>query len=653
VTVEDGVIVQLEGDPQNCATCGTLCQKGLSYQKWAYSNERLRHPLLKINKHGQEKWERVSWSDALSIICDRFSLLKQLYGPESILYYLYSGSTGLLETLPLAFWNQFGGYSSTYGSLCWGAGLAADQLTFGDNRHSVPWDLVNAKLIVIWGKNPARTNIHQMWQVIEAKERGAKIVVIDSRRTETAEVSDVFIQPEPGTDGALALGIANVLIEQNQIDHDFIQNHVLGFSEYKIMASEYSIERVCEITKISKEDFSRLADLIGITRPMSLIFGYGPQRFSNGGQTVRAVSMLPALTGDIGKPGGGWFFANLQSFLPKGPVLPPAPAGVRNKIHISQIGSALKYLDNPPIKAAWIHSSNPVICNPDSHLLMDGLKNLDFMVVMDHFMTDTAAMADMVLPAKTIFEHMDIVSCYWHPYIQLRDVCIEPYYESRSEIEVFKSLTDMMGYDSSYFPVDMEIYLNNLLHKNNVGCTIDDLRKQPVIPKWVQTIAWEDEDFSTPSGKIEFYSENASILWDVDPLPRYHPPLESESITPNLFRQYPLRLMTALPKQRIHSQFRNIEFAATIDPFPRIEIHPTDAAARLISPGDEVEIYNQMGAIQAKADVTNRIKVGCVNIDKGWWIADKASVNVLSRERLTDIGYGTAFHDCLVNVRLL
>ena len=299
VQVEDGRITGYTAQPANRATPEGMCLKGQSYIERVYAGDRILYPL---KKETSGTFKRISWPEALREIAGKMMIYKKQYGPLSIFFYSSSGSSGIVNDFSLAFWQLFGGATISYGNLCWPAGLEATRLTLGDNRHNVPWDLENARLILMWGKNAAETNVHEMVFIRKAQDQGAKLVVIDPRRTLTAEKADLLIQPRPGTDGTLALGIARYLIENDLVDHEFIQKNVKGYEAFKASLTPYTPDHVSRLTGIPVNYVMKLAGMIGEIRPMTLFPGYGMQRYTNGGQTIRCLLSLSVITGNIGKP---------------------------------------------------------------------------------------------------------------------------------------------------------------------------------------------------------------------------------------------------------------------------------------------------------------------------------------------------------------
>lgn len=569
----------------------------------------------------------------------------------------------MLNRVGIDFWRRYGGCTTTYGDLCWPAGLEATRLTLGENKHSAAWDIANARLIVLWGKNAAETNIHQMKFVDEALARGAKLVVIDPRRTQTAERADLLIQPRPGSDGALALAVANLLIGRDHIDRDFIARNVRGFEAFAAMAEVAHPGWAAEITDVPVSQIERLADWVGSIAPVTISAGFGMQRYANSGQTMRAILALLAITGNIGVPGGGWVYANLQSHIfddVRDPLAfyPPAePDGVvRVSISTSRLGPEMLGTRDPPLRMAWVERGNPVTQNPETHTVLRAFRSLELVVVVDQFLTDTAREADIVLPAKTMFEQSDVIGAYWHAYIQLKQKLIEPPGEVKPESEIYRLLARRLALpdadDPSVFPVadsEVDAYLHEAL-KPFPELTLEALRNGPIPAPGQQEVAFSDLHFPTPSGKIELQSEEARARWGVDPLPAYAEPLESVRGAYPDPAKYPLYLMTPNTKNRIHSQFNNLRMIRQFGDRPILDIHPADARVRGLKTGDRARVFNRRGALSLEVRVDPGIKPGCVSVTNGWWIGEGGTVNFCSAARETDMGYGAAFHEARVQV---
>ncbi len=661
VSVHNGRLKMIEPHPENLATPEGVCLKGLSYVERVYSPDRILHPLLKKRS---DDFEQISWKSALDILTTKLKHFKESFGPQSILFYSGSGTKGLLNSVSLNFWHLFGGCTTTYGDLCWPAGLEATRLTLGENKHSDPWDIAHAKLIIMWGKNPAETNIHQMLYIEKALQKGAKLVVIDPRRTESSRMAHLHIQPRPGTDGALALALANWLVGQNMIDHDFIQKNVHGFAEFKSTAKSMTIEKAAAITDLPEEIILNLARLIAENQPLTINAGFGMQRYTNSGQTIRSIIALLALTGNIGKPGAGWIYANLQSAIfdtLKDPLAfyPPKNPDGKTRVSISTalLGEEILSTDNPPIKMIWVERGNPVTQNPDTNKVLEAFRALDFRVVIDQFMTDTAREADLILPSKTMFEQSDVIGAYWHPYIQLKQKIIDPPGEVKPESEIYFLLAQELGMGREDIkgkipdPSDkaIEAFLEEKLNPFP-DLTLKRLKDGPVIAPGNQGVAFSDLLFATPSGKIEISSSEANRRWDVTLTAEYSEPEETVHQKNKADIPYPLYFMTPNTKNRIHSQFNNLNLIKQFSPKPLLYMHPQDAHQRNITKNDKIRIFNNRGELFANISIDFGLKPGCVAMTNGWWISDGGTVNFLSKGRETDMGHGAAFHENLVEV---
>lgn len=655
VSIKNGRIGLIEPHPDNLATGEGICLKGLSYAERVYHPDRLLHPLKKING----EFKRISWDNALDDIEAHIKSIQKTYGAQSILFYAGSGTKGLLNRVSGHFWKMIGGYTTTYGDLCWPSGLEATRLTLGENKHNVPWDLENANLIIMWGKNAAETNIHQMKFIEKAISRGAKFVVIDPRRTETADKAHLLIGPHPGTDGALALGIANRLIKKNKINQDFIRKYVLGFENYSNLVKTYTPETVSKICDIPTDQIIKIADLIGEIKPISIIAGFGMQRYSNSGQTMRAIISLLAITGNIGLPGAGWIYANLQSHIfdeIKDPVASFPPTNPAPKIRVSistaKLGTSILNSEDPPIKMIWVERGNPVTQNPDTDSVLRAFRSMDFRVVVDQFLTDTAREADIILPAKTMFEQADIINAYWHSYIQYKEKIIDPPGEVKPETEIYYLLAKRFGFSDAELenkiPYPSDDSINKFLEKHLKdfpAISLDLLKKGPVLAPGTEEIAFADLKFPTPSGKIELISKEAQTLWKLNSLPEYSAPNVSAKSS-----EFQFYFMTPNTKNRIHSQFNNLKLIRQFSEKPHFLINPADAEELNIIDRDLIRVYNDRGELRGEVKLDFGLKSGCISMTNGWWITEGGTVNFLSVGKETDMGYGAAFHDTMVNV---
>ena len=492
--------------------------------------------------------------------------------------------------------------------------------------------------------------------IAAAREKGCRIIVIDPRRTQTSEKADLLVCPRPGTDAALALAIARVLIDEKLTDNDFLKKYVIGFDEFngnlKLTADEAE-----KITGIPVNNIFEIARYIGTGGPVTFLPGYGLQRHSNGGQTVRSILALAVLTGNIGKRGAGFNYANLQGYIYDNVKEPlsyfPDPVNdrpFRRAVSMAKLGTDMLKLSEPPLKAAWIERGNPLLQSPDSANVNQAFSNLEFKVVVDQFMTDTASVADIILPAKDIFEQSDIISSYWSPYIQFKPKILEPEGDILPESEIWFHISERLNLNvlRTLIPEpgndNIERWLENRI-RGFSDLTLNDLKRGPVIAPGLQEIAWEDMNFATPSGKIELYSSEAEKNWGVSPLPEFVPLRHSEEVD-----KFPLAFITPNTGSRIHSQFGNLDIIKEVIPSPALEISVSDAFDRKISSGNRVRIFNNLGEIFTVAQVTNRVPSGLVVLPNGLWLNEGGGGNMLIGPVETDIGFGAAFHDAKVEI---
>lgn len=653
VQVEDNRIIRILPYSGNLATPEGPCIKGLSYIERAHSPERITNPLIRTSSG---KFEEIGTEEAIKIISSNLSLIKQQWGSHSILWFRGSGMSGLTNEIGSSFWKAFGGTTLTYGNLCWPAGLEAVRLTLGSVKHNVPWDLENAKTIIIWGKNPAETNIQEISFIAAAKEKGCRIIVIDPLRTPTADKADVFFSPKPGTDGALALAIAKLLIDKKLIDHDFIEKHVKGFEELSqslhISPAEAEI-----ITGIPAEEIVSLASIIGEKGPVTILPGYGLQRHQNGGQTIRSVLLLSVLTGNIGKSGSGFNYANLQSYVfddLKEPLsyYPDTEKDIpfRRTISMARLGSDMLNATNPELKAVWVERGNPVLQSPDTNSVIKAFSKMKFKVVVEQFMTDTAALADIILPAKNMFEQSDIIGSYWSPYVQFKPKVIESPGEVLPESEIYFLLAQKLNLKISneLIPEPGNNNIEKWLSKRIKGfseLTLDQLKQTPVLAPGLQQIAYEDMKFETPSGKIELYSSEANIKWGISPVAEYTGIVHQEGE-----EKFPLQFITPNTGSRIHSQFGNLKIIKETTLLPCVRISSFDASKRNITSGQKIRVFNQSGEVYSTAEISNRVPGGLVVLPNGLWFNEGGGGNKLISARETDMGFGAAFHDNMVEI---
>ena len=665
VTVEDGRAVKVSGDPDHPATQGVLCTKVSRYTERTYHKDRLLTPLRRVGRKGEGKFAPISWDEALDEIATRLKSIAARE-PQAILPYSYAGTMGLVQgdSMAARFFHKLGA-SLLDRTICASAGATALRHTYGGSLGMDIEHVNDAKLIIIWGSNPITSNLHFWTRAQDAKRRGATLVAIDPYRSLTAEKCHRHIAPMPGTDAALALGIMHVLIRDDLLDHDYIARHTLGFAELRERAMAYPPARAAELCGIPVDDIEWLAGLYGNLavkerQPVAIRLNYGMQRAHGGGQGVRAVACLPSLVGAWRHAAGGLqlstsgFFPVNESALQRPDLLPQWPQRPR-VINMSTIGDALLSTE-PKIEALVVYNSNPVAVAPESARVAAGFAREDlFTVVLEHFQTDTADYADIVLPATTQLEHTDIHKAYGHTYFLANNPAIAPLGEALPNTEIFRRLARRMGFTESCFADSDEAIAAQAIVPGDAraeGIDWETLKDKGWQKLNIAAAPFAEGGFRTPSGKCEFYSE-ALRKSGLDPLPAYVPPYESAASTPELAARYPLSMISPPSRNFLNSSFVNVDSLRSTEGEPHLDIHPVDAAARGIADGAMVRAFNDRGSMQARARVTDRARQGLVVGLSIWWkklAADGRNANELTSQRLTDMGGGPVFYDCLVEV---
>jgi len=607
----------------------------------------------------------MSWDEALDTISTRFKeIAASADGPQAILPYSYAGTMGLLQycSMDRRFFHRLGA-SLLDRTICSTAGKAGYVATIGASIGTDIEQFENAKLILIWGSNPIVSNLHLWSRVQEAKRRGAKLVAIDPYRSLTAEKCQVHLAPLPGTDAALALGMMHVLIAEDLLDHDYIDRYTLGFDALRQRVREYPPERAAQITGLPAADIVALARDYGTIKPAAIRLNYGMQRHAGGGMAMRTAACLPALVGAWREPAGGALLSSSGAYPVNSKAL-ERPDLIWNNprtINMSAIGDALLETRNPPIRAIYVYNSNPLAVAPESAKVVAGFSREDlFCVVHDVFLTDTADYADIVLPATTQLEHLDVHSSYGHLYVLANNPAIAPLGEAKPNTEVFRLLAARMGFGEDCFrESDEDIARNAFLpdHPRLRGLDWEKLRTEGWRRLDVPTpfAPFAQGSFPTPSGKCEFYSESLKQQ-GIDPLPTYIPPRESAASNPALAAKFPLAIISPPARHALNSTFANLPVFIEHEQTPWLDIHPDDAAARGIADGDQVRVFNGRGSLRLTARVSTRSRTGVVVALSIWWrklSPDGNNANALTGQALTDLGRAATFYDCLVEVERL
>jgi anaerobic selenocysteine-containing dehydrogenase len=653
VEVDDnGRAIRVKGDPAHSYTHGGLCVKVAHYEKRTYHPDRLLYPMKRTGEKGDGKFARISWNEAIDTVAAQLNTIAN-ENPESILPYSYAGTMGLLQgsSMDRRFFHRLGA-SLLDRTICSSAGMYGMRYTVGASVGTNPETVDQAKYILIWGSNIITSNIHLWRYMLKARSRGAKIVTIDPLRTRTGEQSDEHIAIMPGTDGALALAMMHVIVRDGLQDQDYIDRYTIGFDQLKARLQEYPPSRVCEIAGIPEDTIERIAHEYAKDQPAFIRVNYGLQRHAGGGMAVRNIFCLPALVGAWRYPGGGAVLSTSGFFKYNNAALerPDLIQGQPRTINMSCLGEALTNTD-PPVRALIVYNSNPGAVAPNQQRVLGGLKREDlFTVVLEHFQTDTADYADILLPATTQLEHIDIHRSYGHTYSMLNTPAIQPVGESKPNTEIFRLLAARMGFDDPCFRDTDDDLVAQALRGSNVKATADELKTKGWVSLEVGDAPFAHGGFPTPSGKCEFYSER---LKDLDPLPTYIAPREDRLSNPSLAKAFPLALISPPAHHFLNSTFVNVFHEKELG--PTLQIHPTDAESRHIQNGTPVEVFNGRGSFLATAVVTDRTRPGVLSAPSVWWnklVPGGRNANSTTSEEVTDLGGGATFYDNLVDVRL-
>ena len=666
VTIENGRAVKVQGDPDHPPTQGVLCAKVTRYAERVHHPERLRAPLKRIGRKGKGEFVEIGWDEAFELAAGRLGEIAAR-SPQAILPYSYAGTMGLIqgESIAARFFNHLGA-SRLERTICSAAGAAGLKYTYGASIGMHTEFFTESKLILIWGCNAIASNLHFWTRAQEARRHGAKLIAIDPYRSLTAEKCHQHIALKPGTDGALALGMMHVLITEDLIDHTYVAEHTLGYDALKTRALEYAPERVAEICGISVREIVALAQDYGRTAPAAIRLNYGMQRVRGGGNAVRAIASLPALTGAWRHRAGGLLlsssgWAPVRSAALERPDLSPGwPDKLPRTINMSAIGDALLHPGDvtfgPKVEALIVYNSNPVAVAPDSERVAAGFAREDlFTIVLEHFQTDTADYADLLLPATTQLEHLDVHRSYGHTDVMLNRPAIPPVGHALSNTNIFRGIARRMGlaepalYESDEMLAAQAFDWNSPLFN---GATWETLQAAGWLKLAVPDAPLATGNFRTPSGKCEFYSERLENL-GLDPIPDYLPPYESAAMAPELAKRFPLAMLSPPARNFLNSSFVNVDSLRATEGEPHLDIHPNDAAPRLILDGQLVRIFNDRGTLQAKARVTDRAREGVVVGLSIWWkklAPDGRNANQVTSQALADLGNAATFYDCLVEV---
>lgn len=630
VTIEEGKITKFAGDRHHPVTKGFTCKKGKDLVQRMLHPDRIRHPLVK--KKG--RFVKASYEEVFHIIVDKLVSIKQKYGTQAILNYTGDGYGGIKNRIQTIFFNCFGGVTQPEGNLCWGAGIAAQQYDFGNSKGHFPDDILNAQTILVWGRNPKDTGIHLYKLLKQAQKKGSRIIVIDPVKTATARSFDDYIRIRPSTDGALALAMANIIIENNLQDKEFIEKYVLGFNRFKAYAAGFTPKKAEQITGISAKTVKTLALQYAKSKTASIYIGFGMQRYHNGGNNIRCIDALASLTGNIGKKGCGVNYAakSISPYLSGLEKKSRVYAKNRRVFTIGKLGRFLEEAQDPPVKAIFVACANPLTQSPDLEKTIKNFSRVEFKVVFDHFMTDTAQQADIVLPAAFVFEQDDLFATSMQsPVLNYSQKALDPPEGLMPEFEFYLKLAKKMGLENFGFK-DSRDYLRKSVRPllKKLGKGFDQLPDSYLRIK-TDDIAWENKVFETPSGKIELYSEKA-MQDGLSPLPIFIEPRCGND-------QLPLRLLTCHTKDSMHSQ----GFAFN-DEVPKVYVNRKTAQKMDVEKESYVFVKGESAQLKVILCIDDAICDGTAFIYQGWWHKSGA-VNLLTNSRISDMGKQAAYYD--------
>jgi anaerobic selenocysteine-containing dehydrogenase len=659
VTVRDGKAVELRGDPRHPYTRGSLCNKVSDYPGYASSPERLLYPLRRLGPKGEGDFIRISWDEALETIASRFHDVIDTHGGEAIWPYAGTGNLGVLQGIYGAgrrLWNVLAA-SRHVVSICMITGGFGTGYTLGDNRVGMdPETFRFSKLVVLWGANPLSTH-HHLWRpILEARGNGAFVVTIDPIRTRTAAASDWHLAPMPGTDAALALGLLHVVLSEGKEDREFIERSTRGWEAFRKRILEFPASRAAGITGIPAPSIVELGKRLADTRPTGIRIGIGMQRHGGGGMAVRTITCIPGVTGDWRHPGGGasydtrGFFGLDWAALWRDDLRPRETRA----LSMTRLGEGLLEIEDPRVMALFVYASNPVASVPHQSRVRRGLAREDlFTVVVEHFMTDTACYADIVLPATMAIEHSDLLIAYGHLYLAWNEPAVAPPSECLPTTEIFRRLARALDLDEPALYDSDETMARQLLdsgHRSLAGITLEELKARGWMRlNYPEPFVPFETSFPAPSGRLEFVSDRMAQA-GLDPVAGYTPPHET------LPRNEGLALISPADHYFLNSIFANVPRQQERSGAVTLVIHPDDAAPRGIAAGDEVRVRNARGAFLAVAEVSDRVRPGVVSSPKGRWPRDSkesATVNATVDERDSDMGGGAVYHDNRVEVEVI
>ena len=649
-TVQEGRVTKIVGDPKQPFTAGFACGKVMRDTELVHSPRRLATPLRRTGAKGEGKFVPISWDEALDEIATRWKSIIAESGPSALLGYAYSAHQGLINRgLTNGLFHALGTSRLQAGTVCDTCCETAWELTMGPVGSADPEAVSDADFIVSWGADLMAVNVHVWARVEEAKKKGVKVVVIDPRRTKTAERADWHIQINIGTDAAFALGVAHILVRDKKCDRAYLEANTLGFDKLEQeVLPRFTPEATAKITGIAVADIERFAAMYAATKKSFIRLGEGMTRLVQGGQALRAVLVLPAMTGAYGVQGGGALLLSAGSIaLDYNAVRKPSGPATARMVNHLRLGDALLNTQNPPLRGLFIAANNPAITCPEVAKVRKGLAREDlFTVVHDPFMTATARYADIVLPATTYLETEDLFRSYGSYYMQYAKPAIAPVGEARSNFAVTQALAQRMGLADDVFRMPVREIAARLLKGGHGPTALDITAVENAGPIKVKPAG--TQKYATPSGKLEIYSEQVKAL-GISPLPDWQPDPEDEREA----AKWPLRLLTAPSYFQPHTTYAAVDFLRGREGEPWCVLHPEDAAKRKLADGQKVALFNDRGRIGLVLKVADEIRPGVVLVpgQRPDEEAVHGTINMLCSDRYTDLGEGATYQSTWLDVQ--
>jgi anaerobic selenocysteine-containing dehydrogenase len=642
ITVEKGRIVKIDGGHDNPVTQGYICAKVRRFADRVYGEDRLLYPAVRKGPKGAGTFTRVSWGEALDLIATRMQEIRDRYTAEAILPFCYGGSNGLLtqDTNDAVLFRGFG-TSRLARTVCAAPTGAANQMLYGKMPGVVYQDYVHARLIILWGVNPAASGIHLVPYLKQARAAGAKMIVIDPRTTSLAKQADMHIAPRTGTDLPIALALHRHLFEAGFADQQFLAEHAVGTDRLRQRAAAWTFERASEVSGVPAATLQQLADMFVKSSPALVRCGWGLERNRNGGSAAAAILALPAVGGKFGVRGGGFSMSNSSAWgIKAARWMDETPEPTTRLVNMNHLGRALTEYDNPPVQMLFVYNCNPLVTMPDQHRVVQGLQRDDlFTVVYEQVFSDTCRYADVVLPATTFVENYDIAKAYGPITLQLVRPVIEPVGEARPNVEVFSELASRLGIGEAEEETDTLMRIASRL--GNQGQELLE-RGAATPPHGGAPIQFVDVFPLTADRKIHLFSE---ALDATAPAGLYG--YQADPAT----AEYPLALISPASEKTVSSTLAELRERAAM-----LQMHPSDATARGLNTGDPVRVFNAQGEVQCPLAVTPDMLPGTVSLPKGLWrksTYNGFTSNALVPDTLTDLGGGACFNDARVQVASL